>query len=238
MKSKPSAGNSVQKDLIQQAQEYADLGDGLAMIGCLFESMLFVALLGHFSKRYPDVNRDDIYNTIAESADKMFAAVVEGTKVRRLETYLWKIVNNKLSRLSAQSKRFSSIEEGLNEIKDPGTIPEFHKDRQDGARKKAIEIAELLLPRLGMTNVQAVMRYILQALKNGAQDISNTEIAIALGISPNNVRVWVSRGFERLSRIVRDEKLVEDSYEFPFLDEFDSYMSDTNDDDTNDSSNN
>lgn len=225
MGSRPPTEITVQKELIQKAQEFADQSDGMAMMEHLLGSMLLEAMLRHYTYKYPGIDEGDIYDTISCAVDEVCIEVNAGKNIRRLESYMWKIVNNKLYKLSISLRKVNSIDEDLYEIQDPGVVPESYKIKKDEARAKAIEIAESLLPRLGMTNVQAVMKYILEALKNGAQDVPHAEIAEALNISVSNVRVWVSRGFERLAKKVKEEKLVDESYELPFLEELDTYIS-------------
>lgn len=239
MKNIPSAEIVVQKALIKKAQEFANSGDSMAMMQCLVESLLLDALLRHFSFRYPHQDPEDIYDTIASAVDEICADVASRKTIKRLESYLWKIVNNKLYKASVSLLTVTSISKNEYEIKDEGIVPEEYQTKRDEirkeARKKAIEIAEGLLPRLGTVNVQAVMKYILEALKNGSRDVPHSEIAEALHLSQDNVKVWVSRGFEKLSKIVKEDKIVDDSIEFPFLEEIDTYMSSNyNDESSND----
>lgn len=226
---RPPTEISLQKNLIREAQAFANQHDGMAMMESLFNSMLLEAMLCSYTYKYPDIDEDEIYDVIASAVDELLVEVNAGKNIRRLESYLWKVINNKLYKVSIRLGKHYSIDESYQELQDPGHISESYKMQKDEARAKAIEIAEGLLPRLGMTNVQDVMRYILVALKNGAQDIPHSEIAEALNMSVNNVRVWVSRGFERLAKIVKEERLIDDSFQLPFLEEIDTYIV-TNDD--------
>jgi DNA-directed RNA polymerase specialized sigma24 family protein len=228
----PSPKPTDQKELLRKAQEFAELGDGLSMLKFLFESMILEALLWRFRRQYSNLNTNDIYDIIASSADELYNSIMRGTKIKYLETYLWKIANNKLAKFSKKAMLTLSVDDDSREIKDPGRIPEVYKNSREEAKKKAIQIAESLLPQLRLTKVEAVMRYILEALKNGAQDVPNLEIANSLGISVVNVRIWKSRGFERLARIVKEGNLIEDSYEFPFLDELESFLADCHESDS------
>jgi hypothetical protein len=224
MRSKPLINAEEQKKFLHQAQEFADQGAVLQMMECLFKSTLLEAFLNHFSNRYPSLYRDYVYDTIATATDEIVGIISGGKKIKQLHTYLWKTINNKLSKAVKKAEAVLSIEQDLVEIKDPEPITETQNLKRDEARAKAISIAEGLIPRLGMTNVQAVMKYILGALKNGAQDVPNSEIAEALNMTLVNVRVSVSRGFSRLSKIVKDEGILEKDYELPFLDEFEEYV--------------
>lgn len=226
MNSKPSI-NDQHQELLQKAQEYANQGAGLKMLECLFDSMLLEAFLNHFSGRYPDLRREEIYDIIGKATDEIVARISQKNKIKHLSNYLWKSINNQLSRAVVKAEITLSIEQDEIEIRERPALTEAQQNQRDEARGRAIALAESLIPRLGQQNVQTVMKYILGALKNGAQDVPNIEIADALGMTPGNVRVSVSRGFSRLARIVKEEGLIETEYDFPFLEEHGDYLNET-----------
>jgi hypothetical protein len=80
---------------------------------------------------------------------------------------------------------------------------EAEQDDHDRKRKQAIAIARSLLPRIGESNVQRVMAYILDAVSAGEVDVPTSEIADALGLRSGTIRVLRMRGFERLAREAR-----------------------------------
>jgi len=58
------------------------------------------------------------------------------------------------------------------------------------------------------------MGYILDAIEAGANDVSNTEISEALGLSANTVAQSKRRGFERLKRAAIEADLWPDDLIF------------------------
>lgn len=53
------------------------------------------------------------------------------------------------------------------------------------------------------------MAYVIDAVEAGRDDVPSTEIAEFLGLTPGTVRTSLSRGFDRLKRIARDEHLID-----------------------------
>lgn len=216
---------SEQKEALKRAQDASNRGDGLGMLQGLCDSMLFEGYGRYFKRRYSSLAVDDINDIIGIATDEIYDRIVKGEKIPAIQSYLWKVTDRKLSEFSDRRNNLvrGSVVERIG-VRDPIVAGTAVQEEKEKRREQAIALAEQLLPRLGLVNVQNVMRYILGAIRNGAQDISSTEIAEALNLSPENVRQSLRRGFERLARIIREEKLVNESYDFPFLDETRYYI--------------
>ena len=216
---------SVQKELLQKAQRAADAGDYIGMLEGLAGSMLFEAFRGYFAKKYPAVDSNDVYDCIGSATDELWTRIATGEKIRKIESYLWKIVDRKLSEFVEERRGWSSGD-ALELIGTNGgstDTKDFQKQKEE-SREQVLRIFEDLIPRLGMVNVQEVMKYILGAIRNGVQDITSNEIAEALGLKSENIRQSMKRGFDRLARIVKEENLVDKNHRFAFLDEVEYYV--------------
>ena len=79
------------------------------------------------------------------------------------------------------------------------------RDLAEAHRKEAIRIARGLLPRIGQGQVVDVMEVLIDAAENGLPDLPASSIAEQVGISENAARTLVSRGLQRLRRLVEEE---------------------------------
>ena len=197
------------KELIKLAQEAADRGDAMAMFELLCQSTVFEALSSRFTEKYQDIPKEEINVVIGDALDEVYAKVNEGKPVRAVHSYLWKIIDNMLSKYYNERIlcKGPSVEK-LGTHDKPALGPLTHKEAAK-LRETALKIAEGLLPRLGQLNVQNVMKYILESIRNGAQHIDPAEISDALHLTVENVRMSIKRGFERLARIAKEENLID-----------------------------
>lgn len=221
--------NSAQKEAIMLAQDAANRGDGLAMIEALFGSTLLEAFEAFFRDRYIRLDPEDIHDIIGISTDELFDRIMKGEKIRVIKNYLWKIIDRKLTEFDINRRQIEELGDNHQNIQDPGVVPEKILLKKAEQKAKLITTAEGLIPRLGQVNVQEVMRYLLIAIKNGVRDVNSNDIADTLGLTPGNVRVAMMRGFERLSRIFKEENLIDESYHFPFIEEMEPYVDSTED---------
>jgi RNA polymerase sigma factor (sigma-70 family) len=207
------------------------------MIQDLFDSGLIEAYEGSFGARFTEIDKEDIRDIIATSTDELFRRICAGEDIRNIKTYLWKIIEKTLIEFDKKRKRTKRLTGNTFDIKD--TLPESEdvKGRRADQREKMITLVEDMLPRLGQTNAHEVIKYLLGAIRNGVQDITSTQIADALGLTSENVRTSMHRGFKRLARILRDEGLIDEQDDFPFLEGIESFLeveiydsSDTNND--------
>lgn len=221
-----NSAKARQDEALKRAQESADSGNGLEMLNCLIESMLLEAYERSFKNKYPLIDKEDIHDIVGEATDDVYGRVNSGRKVHSIPSYLWKIIERRLSDLAIKEKQLlkgTMVDRlGRHDNQNETDID----GRLEKGREYAISLAEKLVPRLGLVNVQQVMTYLLGAIRNGAEDISSTEIAEALDMSPANVRQATKRGFERLAKIVREENLVDEKYDFPFLGEMNFLLDD------------
>ena len=203
-----------QEELLQQAKEAAASGDPGRMLEALHGSFALDGLTRRIASKWQKLSRDEVDFIIAEAVDILYVALCNGKKVLNLVAYLWKTSDHKACDYyrTKQNEKPLTPEE-LERIPDQSTELEESLDNSatelewEEKRPRVIAIVRSLLPRLGQHNAQAVMTYILDALSSDCMDISNTEIAEALGLSLDVVRQSKKRGFDRLERIVREEGL-------------------------------
>jgi RNA polymerase sigma factor (sigma-70 family) len=222
---------SSQKELLAEAQRAAENKDCSAMLSSLSSSMLLEAYLGYFIKKYPDVDRGDIHDCLGMATDELWSRVAKGEKIAKIKSYLWKITDRKICDFIRSRKWVP-----LDKVDVIATNHELidsvnYQQHREESREQLLGLFEGLIPRLGMANVEDVMRYILGAIREGIQEVTSDEIAAALNLTPANVRQSMKRGFDRLTLIVKEENLVDESFRFPFVDEMGSYMSYSDTDD-------
>ena len=222
------------KKALADAQESASKGDCPGMLQGLFNCMLLEGYARYFKRKYPELDSEDISDIIGIGTDELCERVLKGEKIISIKSYLWKVIDRKLSVFNANKRLFNGPPVENLGTKDPTFSEEERPDDEDEQQRDALlTLVESLIPRLGLVNAQNVMKYLLGCIRNGVQDVTSTEIGEALGLTPVNVRQSMKRGFERLERICREEKLIDESHSFSFLKDI-QYYSDESDEDSDD----
>jgi DNA-directed RNA polymerase specialized sigma24 family protein len=204
-----------QEQFLLLAKEAAAEGDPRRMLEGLHRSGVLDGLTRQIASKWRSLSRDDVELIIAEAVDILYAAIRDRKKVSNLVAYLWKTSDHKADNYyrTQQKNRKILAPNELEQIPDQSTEFEDELDSStqeldwEEKRPRVIAIVRSLLPRLGQRNVENVMTYILDALSTDCRDISNAEIAEALGLTLDVVRQSKKRGFDRLERIVREEGL-------------------------------
>jgi DNA-directed RNA polymerase specialized sigma24 family protein len=203
-----------QQELLLLAKETAAGGDPRTMLEALHRSGVLDGLTRQIASKWRSLSRDDVELIIAEAVDILYVAICKGKKVLNLVAYLLKTSDNRACDYYRTQQNYKTLTPNeLEQIPDPLTELEDELDSStqqldwEKKRPRVIAIVRSLLPRLGQHNIQNVMTYILDALSADCMDISNAEIAEALGLTLDVVRQSKKRGFDRLERIVREEGL-------------------------------
>ena len=203
-----------QEKLLTQAKQAAISGDPRKMLEYLYLSRALDGLTRQIASKWRSLSCDEVEDIVAKAVDILYEAIRDGKKVLKLVPYLLKICkHNAYDYYRARQNEKPLTLDDLTNIADPSSELEDDFDRStkeldwEEKRSQAIAIARSLIPKLGQHNVQKVMAYILNALETDCVDISNVEIAEALGLSSDVIRQSKKRGFDRLERIVRNEGL-------------------------------
>ncbi|MBD2771300.1 RNA polymerase sigma factor [Iningainema tapete] len=203
-----------QKELLTRAKEAAASGEPGKMLEFLHRSFVLDGLTRRIALKWRSLSRDEVDDIVAKAVDILYEAIRDGKKVSKLVPYLLKTCEHKACDYYRTRQNEKPVTpDDLEHIADQSSELEDDFDRStkeldwEEKRSRAIAIARSLIPRLGQHNVQKVMNYILDALSVDCVDISNAEIAEALGLSLDVVRQSKHRGFQRLERIVREEGL-------------------------------
>ncbi|BAZ38801.1 hypothetical protein NIES4101_47460 [Calothrix sp. NIES-4101] len=203
-----------QDKLLTQAKQAAISGDPRKMLEYLYLSRALDGLTRQIASKWRSLSCDEIHDILAEAVDILYVAIRDRKKVNNLVAYLFKTFDYKACNYyRARQNQIPLSPDELEQIPDKSTEVEKNFDNStkelgwENKKPQAIAIARSLLPKLGQYNIQNVMAYIFDALEADCMDISNAEIAEALGLSIDVVRKSKSRGFYRLKRIVRDEEL-------------------------------
>lgn len=186
------------------------------MLSALYGSGALDGLARRLKHRWPVLSATDGDKVLAEAVDALYVAVKQGKDIRDLIGWLWKTCHN-LAYDCHEGQRERPMEAaGVDRLtaqrwfREQRTGPPETEGEDEAERRRARAIATMksVLPRLGGTNIQAVMTYVLQAVEDGSPHIAHREVGEALAIDPSYVRVLVHRGWERLERIAREEGLV------------------------------
>jgi DNA-directed RNA polymerase specialized sigma24 family protein len=209
-----------QKKALERAKEAATKKDVRTFLQGINDSRLLDGAKRTLEAKYEGaLDHERIHEIISLATDKFYEAASGGRKIIFPAAYLWKTIRTTAYDIHKRASKNIPLEfihkgdiiieplSGQDDVSE-----ESRKRRQNGLR-----IARELLPKIGSDNVQNVMRYIIDAVEAGVEDISSKEIAEALGQSESSVRKWKQRGFERLERAA-----IEAGYRTEFLREVSS----------------
>jgi DNA-directed RNA polymerase specialized sigma24 family protein len=231
------ADNSAEKlalDLLREASDAALAGDPVRMLTALYKSGVLDGLCRRLAAAWDGIAFEDVQLIIAEAVDVLYQTVQSGQSKGRIIPFLLKVAIRKAFDFEKKRRRVDALDPGDLEREAANEAGrEFAaRERQEGPvskisddldfeerRRLALGIARGLLPRLGQQHVQDVMSYIFDAIEAGQEDISNDEIASALGLTGETVRTSKSRGFARLEKIAKEEKLLPEGSDLLGLDE-------------------
>lgn len=207
-----------QAESIAALQAAADGGDGRKFLEMLFGSTLLEGLGKQFKKKYSLLNPDDVDGVIGSSIDAVYVKVCEKARIDNIDSYLWKVIDRNV----AEFKRISLLTAGSTTVEKIGAVSpsldSLESEETLKRRSEALDLAESLLPRVELSTPREVLAYYFGAIRAGADSLSSQEIGEALNITDDNARQSLRRGLTRLARIVREEKLMEEDYVFPFDD--------------------
>lgn len=209
-----------QDEALQQAKEAAAAGDSRGMVEALHRSCALDGLIRLLRNKWPSLY-DEAEFIVAEAVDVLYQAIGRGEKILNIAGYLFKVSDRKAydyDRVRQGEETFDPENPKHAIASSSSLMANQHLEREglgdpddeldfEEKRRRAIAIARTLIPRLGQQNVQAVMAFVIDAVESGREDLRDGEIAEALGLSLDTVRQSKSRGFRRLARIARDERL-------------------------------
>lgn len=204
------------EELLRRAIAAAVAGDMRGVLDAVQQSELFDGFLRRLSGRWPSLHETDLSAVLwSEVIDAFYEAARRGELFGNVAAWLWRVAWVTTYDLHQSRRR----ERPVGGVDVPAGEPAEWDVWDDGEEqrakrvRKAIELARDLLPRLGVENVQLVMGYILDAYEAGRWEVSNEDIADALGKSAENIRTWRSRGFKRLIREAKQERLVNPEFD-------------------------
>jgi len=206
----------------------------MAMLAALYKSHVLDGICRRLAKDWSEIAFEDVELLVAAAVDVLYEKVRRGEQIRRIAPFLVKVASRKAYDFDESRRVIDALdpadveaaagkeacrhfEREEQQAKPKTPDPDDELDYED-KRRIALRIARGLLPRLGQQRIQDVMGYILDAIEAGHDDISNEEIEDALGLSPDTVRTSKSRGFTRLARIAKAEKLLAQDFDLLGLD--------------------
>jgi len=204
-----------QAEALRRATEAAIVGDPRGMVEALYQSGAFDGLTRRIGHKWNFLStHKEVDYIIGQAVDVLYRDVSSGKKISNIVAFLYKVANNKANDYWQIWQR--EHETPLDLEYPSYTLLDSLAEEQERDRKKerAISIARSLLPQLGQQNLRAVMSYLLEAVAMGYEDVSNEEIAEALGLSLDTVRQSLSRGFQRLERKAKEAGLTDQNFDF------------------------
>lgn len=216
-----------QEETLHKAQEAAASGDTDAMIKALYQSFVLDGLSRRIQRKWDSLPFDEVQFILIGAIYILYEAVNRGEKILDVVSYLLKVSDRKATDYWRTRQRETGLIEDLkvrddhlqgvlrwplgDPVEEDVATEELHTEKR---RLQTIAVARSFIPRLGQTNVQAVMNIILESVQTRRQDISSREIADMLGLSRNTVAMSRKRGFEKLLRILREEGYMDQSFNF------------------------
>lgn len=196
-----------QKEALERAKAAASKKEVGLFLRCIHESRFLDGAKRTLEAEW-HFDSELTHEILSTSVDKFYEAITEGKKILYPAAYLLKIITNEARSTYNKNKRFEEFNDSTeytSVISNDGAVPNVGDEGDDEEKKrKGIEIARSLLPKIGEETVQKVMAYYIDAVEKGVEDVTSGEVAEALGLSQGSVRVWKQRGFDRLKRAAID----------------------------------
>jgi RNA polymerase sigma factor (sigma-70 family) len=205
-----SWGGNEFSQRLEKAALAARKGDAPNFYLHLGSTPLMDGLVRVVQRKWGGLPPEEVREAVATAMQQTYERVRRGPlKVDSLGRYLVKASDNQAKTIYNRLSRETAAEpaeldgEGVWE----GDHDEEVEERRERMRNQAVREARRLLPRLGQETAQAVMSYLIDAVEAGVHDVSNQEIAGALGLTVGTVKVSKRRAFDRLGRIANEEGL-------------------------------
>jgi DNA-directed RNA polymerase specialized sigma24 family protein len=210
---------SEQRRLLKKAAEAGAAGNEAGMLAALVASGLLAGLKRRLVARARErgnyLQPDDVDFALTQATTTLYENLRDGKYITHVGAFLLKVADCRVVdwfRDACELTDPASI--AGHPVNDDKTILDKliaeENEQEDvdslAKRRHAFQLARKLLPQLGQTNVQDVMAYVLEATENGAECITDSDIADALGITPETAKKSRQRGFARLSRIVKENR--------------------------------
>ncbi len=197
------------------AQEAASLGDPVRLFEVLSKEYALDGVVRRLRSTWPIIPVDEIDEIVADSIEALYYKVREGGLITNAVGFIWKTAYFKAQEYSRKHEKFEkmSVEE-LDETTETVSDEDIDFEEREKLRKEAVKIARSLLPKLRSANVQNVLKYIIDAVEKGIDEVSNQDISDTLGLNVKTVKNCLHRGFDRLSRIAQEENITSHSFDF------------------------
>ncbi len=200
----PSEKNKA-NDALNEAEAAAKRGDAAGMVRQLFASRAIDGLVWKLGRDFHgSLAPVDVHDCVAEAVADAFAALAGGKRLTTLMGYLFKSARNMAVDLVAESRHISTRD--VSTLRD-STDADTDADRDEVRRSlqaEALRRARLLLPQLGQDNIQRVMELVFDAIEKEVVDLTDVGIAEITGLKEDTVRRLKNRGFERLTRLAKE----------------------------------
>jgi DNA-directed RNA polymerase specialized sigma24 family protein len=205
-------------DALRAAGEAVEKGEPWAAVEALWRSPVLDGVIRRVSGRWSWLPEDDVNRAVAEAFEALHAAIQGGTRVRDPVHWLSRVASNRAAQIMRDTAREAPSDPSKLGDDTPESDPAMILATEE-RRRRAVAHARRLLPRLGQTNVQAVMQIVIDAVEREIPSLPMAEIAQALDQSEQSVKVWYSRGFQRLKREAAKEGLTAEDFKLEETDD-------------------
>lgn len=188
------------------AQEAASQGDPVKLFGVLLEEHALDGLMRRLKAGWSEIPDDEMEEIAADALEVLYYRMREGATITNAIGFIWKTAYFKCQEYHRLHAHFEKVSiDMLDETTDLGGTELGDLEARERLRIEAIRQARSLVPLLRSANIQTVMSYVIDAVEKGLPDVSNQEIAEALHMEVKTVKNCLHRGFERLSRIAKEQ---------------------------------
>lgn len=213
--------SDAQRSLLVEAKVAGTKGDDRLMVKNLVESRLLAGLHHRLAAKISArsgrrCDEDDVDDALDLAVTNLFSTLSMGWRVSDIGAFLYRAAERRAVDLHRRRRETSISDPSTLTAKagaDDSILDKLAReddqmfavgDPDAGAaarRKSGLKIVRRLLPEMKLARSQQVIEYILDAMADGVEDISDEKIGEALGITTEAVRKARERGFARLKKL-------------------------------------
>jgi DNA-directed RNA polymerase specialized sigma24 family protein len=193
-------------------------GDVMGMLEALARSTILDGLVRTLSGQWQGFSTDrdavhaEVDFAVAQAVDTLVDSVRRGRHVANVPSFLrvvaWRRMHDAWQRSLIEHPTDPALLADSAATDEPDALP-----GDEESRARLFARARALLPRIGESNLQAVMALVLDTTE-AREPMTSVDIGDALGLKPATVRQLKRRAFQRFLREAKREQLVASDFEF------------------------
>jgi hypothetical protein len=189
----------IQKEELEKLDRAVAAFDSRAAVEALYASKVLDGIDESLRKKFRALRNDeDFHHAIAQGVDVLVGNLEEQKAVSNAVGLVWRVAERAANVEVRRRRRENPTDPQLM----AGTVlPVLPADPIP-----AIHEARRLLPRIHGENARNVLTLILDAMEQGRQVLTSSDIAEQLNITEDNARQLRKRAFDRLLLLAREEQ--------------------------------